>query len=70
MTTGVAIWCSEAETRSAPGRKVAVIWRATERWTEADFARDRDFVDRHAIAGDADTVYVNGDSLHPQRQAH
>ena len=53
------------ETRSAPGRKVAVIWRATEGWTEADFARDRDFVDRHAIAGDADTVYANGDSCIP-----
>ena len=53
------------ETRAAPGRSVAVIWRETEGWTEEDFARDRDFVDRHAIAGDADTVYVNGDSCIP-----
>ena len=34
------------ETRPAPGRRIAVIWRETESWTEADFARDRDFVDR------------------------
>ena len=50
------------ETRDAPGRKVVVIWRETEGWTEGDFARDRDFVDRHAITGDADRVYVNGGS--------
>ena len=54
------------ETRHAPGRKVAAIWRETEGWTEADFARDRDFVDQHAIAGDAETVYVNGDSCIPR----
>ena len=28
------------ETREAPGRKVAVIWRETKGWTEDDFARD------------------------------
>ena len=53
------------ETRDAPGRKVVVIWRETEGWSEKDFARDRDFVDRHAITGDADTVYVNGGSCIP-----
>ena len=53
------------ETRDAPGRKVAVIWRETEGWTEADFARDRDFVAEHSLAGDAGTVYVNGDSAIP-----
>ena len=52
----------QGETRAALGRKVAVIWRETEGWTEADFARDRNFVDQQAIAGDAETVYVNGDS--------
>ena len=50
------------ETRAAPGRKVAVIWRETEGWTETDFARDRDFVAQHNLVGNADTVYVNGDS--------
>ena len=54
------------ETSDSPGHKVVVIWRETEGWTETDFARDRDFVDRHAIAGDADTVYVNGDSCIPK----
>ena len=51
------------ETRAAPGRSVAVIWRETEGWAEVDFARDRDFVDQHNLAGYADTVYVNGDSV-------
>ena len=53
------------ETRDAPGRKVAVIWRETEDWTEDDFARDRDFVAQHNLTGGADTVYVNGDSAIP-----
>ena len=53
------------ETRAASGRRVAVIWRETEGWAEADFARDRDFVDRHNLGSDADTVYVNGDSIIP-----
>ena len=53
------------ETRAAPGRRIAVIWRETEGWTEADFARDRDFVAEHNLGGDADTVYVNGDSAIP-----
>ena len=53
------------ETRAAPGRQVAVIWRETEGWTEDDFARDRDFVAERNLVGDADTVYVNGDSAIP-----
>ena len=53
------------ETRAEPGRPVAVIWRETEGWTEDDFAQDRDFVARHNLSGDADTVYVNGDSCIP-----
>ena len=53
------------ELRTAPGRRVSVIWRETEGWTEDDFARDRDFVAQNNLAGDADTVYVNGDSCIP-----
>ena len=53
------------ETRAAPGRKVTVIWRETEGWTDYEFARDRDYVARKNLAGDADTVYVNGDSAIP-----
>ena len=41
---------------------MAVIWRATNGWTEEDFARDRDFVEAQEIAKGTDTVYVNGDS--------
>jgi adenine-specific DNA-methyltransferase len=53
------------ETRDAPGRTVAVIWRETAGWSEDDFARDRDFVAQHNLAGDADTVYVNSGSCIP-----
>ena len=55
----------KGETREQPGRKVAVIWRETEGWTEDDFARDRDFVAERNLTGDADTMYVNGDSVIP-----
>ena len=50
------------ETRDRPGHKVAVIWRETTDWAEDDFARDRDFVAQHNLSGNADTVYINGDS--------
>ena len=50
------------ETREHPARRVAVIWRDTQGWTPDDFARDRDFVSEQNLAGDADTVYINGRS--------
>ena len=50
------------ETREAPGRVAAVIWRNTEGWTEDDFRRDRRFVAERKLADGADEVYVNGDS--------
>ena len=53
------------ETRTNPGHTVAVIWRATNGWTEEDFVRDRDFVEAQEIAKGTDTVYVNGDSCIP-----
>ena len=53
------------ETREHPGRRVAVIWRDTAGWTLDDFARDRDFVSEQELAGDADTVYVNGGASIP-----
>ena len=49
-------------TRERPVHPVAVIWRDTAGWTPDDFARDRDFVSEQELAGDADTVYVNGRS--------
>jgi adenine-specific DNA-methyltransferase len=51
------------------GRRTVVIWRETEGWTEEDYKRDRDFVDKHKFAEDADVIYVNGDSLIPGAQA-
>ena len=53
------------ETRDTPGRDVAVIWRETEGWEQADFDRDRHFVAEQGLADDAATVYVNGDSCIP-----
>ena len=53
------------ETRDRPGHQVTVIWRKTEDWTEDDFERDRDFVAQHNLSGNADTVYINGDSAIP-----
>ena len=53
------------EAREAPGKRVAVIWRETEGWTEDEFAKDRDFLAKHDLTGGVDTVYVNGDSVIP-----
>ena len=52
-------------TRAEPNRTMVIIWRATEGWTETDFARDRDFIAAESLADEADTVYVNGDSCIP-----
>ena len=51
------------ETRDAPGRIVAAIWRETAGWKLGDFKRDKAFVKKHGLAAGADTVFANGDSL-------
>jgi adenine-specific DNA-methyltransferase len=51
------------------GRRTAVIWRETERWQKADYERDKDFVVKHNVTGDADEIYVNGDSFIPGARA-
>jgi len=51
------------------GRTVAVLWRTTAEWTEADYARDRDFVAAQKLAEGADDLFVNGDSFIPGAQA-
>ena len=53
------------EAREAPGKRVNVIWRETEGWTEDDFTKDRDFLAENDLTGGAETVYVNGDSAIP-----
>ena len=53
------------EPRDAPGRTVVVIWRRTDGWQKEDFEADKAFVEEHDLAGGADTIYVNGDSLIP-----
>ncbi len=52
---------------STPERgEVAAIWRDTENWGEADFERDRDFVEENSLTEGADDVFVNGDSFIPK----
>jgi len=51
------------------GRRVAVVWRETEGWEQADYERDKQFVAEHGLAEGADEVYVNGDSFIPGARA-
>ncbi|MBO8142177.1 MAG: site-specific DNA-methyltransferase [Firmicutes bacterium] len=44
------------------GRRVAIIWRQTEGWTQEDYERDAQFVTKNRLAEGADEVFVNGDS--------
>ena len=50
------------ETRETPRQEVAVVWRETDGWAQADFERDRQFVTEQGLAEGAAVVYVNGDS--------
>jgi adenine-specific DNA-methyltransferase len=50
-------------------RQVAVIWRDTEGWEQADYERDRQFVAEQKLAEGADEVFVNGDSFIPGARA-
>lgn len=50
-------------------RNVVVIWREIEGWDEADFARDKKFIQSSNILKGVDEIYVNGDSLIPESQA-
>lgn len=53
------------EMREAPGKKVAVIWRETEGWTEDDYKQDRKFVTEKRLMDGVDTTYINGASCIP-----
>lgn len=44
------------------GRRVVVIWRETQGWTQADYERDAAFVAEHKLVEGADEVFINGDS--------
>jgi len=50
-------------------RTVAVIWRETEGWQQADFERDKQFVAAQKLAEGADEVFANGDSFIPNARA-
>ena len=49
--------------------EVAVIWRETEGWKEADLTRDKKFVADRKLTEGADEVFVNGDSFIPNAKA-
>ena len=51
------------------GRSVAVIWRETGGWEQADYERDKQFVAEHKLTTGADEIYVNGDALIPGARA-
>jgi adenine-specific DNA-methyltransferase len=51
------------------GRQIAVIWRETDGWGQADYECDKRFVAEHKLAKGADEVYVNGDSFIPGARA-
>ena len=44
------------------GRRVVVIWREVEGWTEEDYQREEAFVAAQGLTEGADEVYINGDS--------
>jgi adenine-specific DNA-methyltransferase len=50
-------------------RQVAVIWRETAGWGQADYERDRQFVAEGKLAAGADELFVNGDSFIPNARA-
>lgn len=51
------------------GRSVAVVWRETEGWQQADVERDKQFVVAQKLTEGADELFVNGDSLIPGARA-
>lgn len=51
------------------GRKVVVIWRDTQGWTQADYERDAAFVAEQNLTDGADEIFVNGDSCIPGAQS-
>ena len=50
-------------------QRVAVVWRETEGWQEADLERDKKFVAERKLTKGADEVFVNGDSFIPNARA-
>ena len=59
----------QGETRENPGQVVAVIWRETAGWRQADYERDRQFVEENRLVEGVDVLYVNGDSFIPNAKA-
>lgn len=49
--------------RTRKGRSAVVIWRNTHGWTAKDRERDRDFVAANNMTGEADEIWMNGDSI-------
>ncbi len=47
------------------GRRTAVIWRETTGWTADDYKRDAEYIAMEKLTGDAEEVFINGDSVVP-----
>ena len=54
---------------SLANRNIAVIWRDTDGWQQANFERDKQFVAEQNLTEGADEVFINGDSLIPNARA-
>ena len=54
---------------TAENKEVAVLWRTTTGWKQAELERDKKFVLAQKLTEGADEIFVNGDSFIPQAQA-
>ena len=50
---------------SVAQKRVAIIWRETAGWTGSDYEQDYRFIEAQNLTENADTVYVNTDSIVP-----
>ena len=50
-------------------REVAVVWRETKGWEQADLERDKEFVAESKLVEGAEEIFVNGDSFIPNAKS-
>ena len=50
-------------------RRVAIVWRETEGWKQADLERDKKFVAEKELVEGAEEIFVNGDSFIPNAKS-
>ena len=59
---GDRLRCLVLRGRTTGDQETVVIWRTIEDWEPEDYEREREWVEEQGLTGDADVVYVNGDS--------